>query len=195
MKGSDLSRYAGWSAMAGAGATILGLATLLLFYSLGEPWGTINDVMSMLLALSMAPLWLALYRHCRRAAPTMSLAAFCMGVLAILVVLVFQALLVLRVMRYEQTAVTVPAAFGTLGGTLMMFGYLQRRARSLRRGLAGLGMMAGAGYVLVIAGISLGGQESALTLVGGLMAAVCYPAWAIWFGRMLLLGQINFDAG
>lgn len=191
MTNDKRSRVAGWCAIASAIATILGLVTLLVFYSLGQPWGTINDLTSMLLALSTVPVLLALFRLHRRRAAVISLAALIMGGLALLVAFVFQSLLVLKIIEYEATAVTVPAAFGVFGGALLAHSYLGLRARSLPGVLGWLGIIAGAGYMLVIAGILVGGQESLLTITGGLLAVVCYPIWAIWLGRLLLSGRVT----
>jgi MFS family permease len=194
MTSAELSRYAGWSAFASAIATILGLVTLIMFFTLGQPWGTINDLTSILLALSILPVLLVLHRLHRRDAPILSLATFVLGLLAMLVAAAFQTLLVFRVFAYEQTALVVPGAFAVFGATLMVYNTLARASGSLSRKLAWLGMIAGAGYVLVIAGLILGGQQSPITAAGGLIAVVCYPIWAIWFGRLLLLRKINIES-
>ena len=157
-----------------------------MFFVLGEPWGTINDITSVVLAFSILPVLLALHRLHRRQAPTISLAAFVPGVLAMLVAVVFQTLLIVRAIGFAQTAVVVPAAFGLFGASLMAYGYLSRTNGLLPRNLTLLSMIAGAGYAAVIFGTILGGQEHPLTVVGGLTAVICYPIWAIWFGRILL---------
>ncbi|SRR5258708_15612738 len=194
MTNAKLSRYAGWSALVSAVATILGLVTLLMFYTLGQPWGTINDITSVVLALSILPVLLALHRLHRREAPTVDPAAFVIGVLAMSIAGVFQTLLIMRIIAYAQTAVVVPAAFGLFGASLMVYGYLARANGSLPRRLGLLGILAGAGYVVVIAGIILGGQDHPLTTVGGLTAVICYPIWAIWFGRLLLAGGLTTES-
>jgi hypothetical protein len=191
MPNAELSRYAGWSAFVSAVATILGLVTLIIFFTLGEPWGTLNDITSVILALSIIPVSLMLHRLHRRDAPTISLAALVIGVIAILVAAVFQMLLIIKVITYAQTAVVVPAAFGLFGASLMVFGSLGRTNMSLPRRLTLLSIVAGAGYVLTIAGIILGGQEHPLTAIGGLTAVICYPIWAIWFGRIVLSGKLT----
>ena len=108
-----------------------------------------------------------------------------MGVAALL-----QTLLVINVITFAQTAVTVPAAFGVFGASLMVYGYLSLAKGLLPGRLAGLSIIAGASYVLVITGFILGGQEHPLAAIGGLITVVCYPAWAVWFGRLLLSGKL-----
>jgi hypothetical protein len=195
MSNAELSRYAGWSAIVSAIATVLGLVTLLIFFAQGEPWGTLNDITSVILAFSLLPVLLKLHRLHRRNAPTISLVASVIGVIAVLVAAVFQMLLIIKVITYAQTAVVVPAAFGLFGASLMVFGSLGRTNKSLPRRLTLLSIIVGAGYVLVIAGIILGGQEHPLTVIGGLAAVICYPIWAIWIGRLLLAGALTNEAG
>jgi hypothetical protein len=121
---AELFRYAGWPLFVSAFATILGLVTLIMFFSLGQPWGTINDITSVVLTLSIVPVLLVLHRLHLHKAPTISLAAFVIGVLAMLAVIVFQTLLIIRVIAFAQTAVVVPVAFGLFGASLMVYGYL-----------------------------------------------------------------------
>lgn len=188
-----LSRYAGWSAIVSAIATILGLATLIMFFTLGQPWGAINDITSVVLALSSLPVLLALYRLHRRDAPTISLVAFFIGVIAMLVAVAFQTLLVLGVIAFVQTAVIVPAAFGLFGVSLILFGYCASASGTLSRRLVLLGIVAGSGYIATIAGFLIGGEQHPLTAIGGLIAVLCYPIWAVSFGRLLLSGRLTIE--
>ena len=189
MSNAKLSRYAGWSAIVSAIMTILGLVTLLIFFAQGEPWGTLNDITSVILALSLLPVLLMLYRLHRREAPTIILCTLIIGVIALLAAVIVQSLLIIKVLTYDQTAILAPSAFGLFGATLMVFGFLGRSNASLPRRLIWLSIIAGAGYVLVITGFILGGQAHPLATIGGLMAVLGYPIWAIWFGRLVLSGE------
>ncbi|SRR5258707_15515046 len=191
MTHAKLSGYAGWSALVSAIASILGLVTLIVFFSLGEPWGTINDISSVVQALSILPVLLVLYRLQRDEAPFISLAVFGIGVFGMLIAIVFQSLLIIRVITFAQTAVVSPVAFGLLGIPLLWYGYRAYASGTLPRGLALLSMLAGAGFVALIIGVILGGQEHPLTAIGGLIAGVCYPVWAVWLGRILLSGRLK----
>ena len=190
MISSQLFHYAGWSAYLSAVATIIGFVTIITFFSMGEPFGTINDISSVVIALSTLPILFALYQLHRPVAPIASPVALVIGILAILVAAVFQTLLIIKVIAYAQTAVTVSASFGIFGASLIAFGYLARTNELQPRRLAYLSIIAGAGYVMVIAGFLLGGQENAITTIGGLIAVICYPIWAILFGRLLLSGKL-----
>lgn len=191
MSNAELSRYAGWSAIVSAIATILGLVTLLIFFAQGEPWGTLNDITSVILALSLLPVLLMLYQLHRSDAPSMSLVTFMLGAIGLLAAVVVQSLLIIKVITYAQTAILAPAAFGLFGLSLMVFGFLGRTNPSLPQRLILLSIVAGAGYVLVIAGFILGGQEHPLAAIGGLIAVIGYPIFAIGFGRLLLSGKVT----
>lgn len=182
----ELSPTAGWSALVSAIATILGLVTLIIFFALGQPWGTINDITSVVLALSLLPVLLALHRLHRHNAPAISLAILILSMVALLVVVAFQTLLISGTITFAQTAVVVPVAFGVFGAALVVYGGFAYVDGLLPRRLALLSIAAGIGYIAVIVGFILGGQEHPLAVIGGLMAVICYPIWAIWFGRMIL---------
>jgi hypothetical protein len=191
MSNTELSRYAGWSAIVSAITTVLGLVTLLIFFAQGEPWGTLNDITSVILALSLLPVLLMLYRLHRRDAPRMSLVTLMLGVIGLLAAAVVQSLLIIKVITYAQTAILAPSAFGLFGISLMVFGFLGRTNPSLPQRLILLSIIAGAGYVLVIAGFILGGQEHPLAAIGGLIAVIGYPIWAMWFGQLVLSGKLT----
>jgi hypothetical protein len=181
-----LLNFGGWSAVVSGIATIVGFVTLIAFFALGEPWGTINDITSIFLALSIVPVLLTLHRNQDHFVPVFSLAAFVIGVMAMLVAASFQTLLVLRVIEFAQTAIVVPGAFAVFGVSLLFYSYTTHAIKSLPRRLTWLGMISGTGYILVIAGIFIGGQENPLTAIGGFTAVICYPIWAILYSRILL---------
>ncbi|CAN5460777.1 hypothetical protein BH20CHL7_BH20CHL7_10670 [soil metagenome] len=54
---SDLTtaQLAGVSALVAAVATVVGMVTLLMFFSRGDPWGKVNDAASVVLMLAMIP--------------------------------------------------------------------------------------------------------------------------------------------
>jgi len=187
---SQISRYCSWSAYLSAVATILGFVTIIAFFIVGQPFGTINDVSSAVLALSTLLVLFALYRLHRPVAPKASLAALVIGVIAMLVATALQILLIIKVIEFTQTGVAVPVAFGVLGVSLISYGYLAMTNGLLPRRLSMLAIITGAGYVMVILGFVLGGQEHPLAAIGGLMAVICYSIWAIWFGRLLASGRL-----
>jgi hypothetical protein len=180
----------GWSAYLSAAATVINFVTLAAFFAVGEPFGVINDITTVIHALSMVPLAFVLLDLHRRTAPRLSLGAFVIGVLAMLSAAALSALLVLGLVEVELTLVAVPVAFGVIGVWLVLNNYLGRNSGTLPSGLIWVGIAAGGAFVLVIVGFLLGGQQHPLAAAGGLTAVICYPLWAVWFGRLLLSGRV-----
>lgn len=183
MDKSSLSRFAGWSAFVSAGATIFGFVTLITFFIVGDPFGIMNDVSSVVIVLSALPILYSLYQLHRPAAPTGSLSALIIGVIAALSAAVFQIIFIVTRKTYGNT---VTMSFGFFGVSLVIYGCLALADKLLPRGLAWFGIVAGIGYVLVITGFIISGHNHPLTYIGGLASIIGYPTWAIWLGRQLL---------
>jgi hypothetical protein len=183
MSNNSLFRFAGWSAYLSAAATIFGFVTLITFFVVGEPFGTMNDVSSVVIVLSALPVLFALYQLHRPGSPTGSLIALITGVLATLSAAVFQVIFITTRKEYGDS---VTLSYGVFGLSLVIYAYLALKDKQLPRGLAWFGIVAGVGYVLVITGFILGGENHPLTYAGGLASVIAYPTWAIWLGRQLL---------
>jgi len=170
-------RFAGWCVFLSAIVGIISGLSLALFFILGQPWGTINDSSSVGLAFLVLPLLVHFHRRHRGEFPGLSLSSLIIGFVAMGVAILLQTLLIFQVISFEQTAVVVPLTFGFFGAVLMFHNSLMLRAEELPGGLSILGMLAGAGYVLVIAGFILGGQEHYLTYIGAVLLLIGYPVW------------------
>jgi hypothetical protein len=181
-------RLAGRSAYLSVVVFFASLAFFIGFFSAGQPYGTLNDLASALLALLMVPVALALYRLFRPGARGLSLAATGIGLLGMATVAVLQTLLVFGVVRFEQTLGPVLTAQGLIGVWLLLAGYLTRITRALSSGVTWPGFAAGAGYVALAPGFWLGGQQNPLFILGSLVVLVGYPIWAIRLGRALTSG-------
>ncbi|MBM3124569.1 MAG: hypothetical protein FJZ87_05780 [Chloroflexi bacterium] len=179
-------RLAGWSAILSAIATFLGFVTIIGFFMVGGLFGVINDAISVIGSLAIIPILFALYQLLRSHASAASLGALVIGIIAMLVAAILQALLVFKVITYEQTAVPVPFAYGVVGLSLIAFNAFAYTHKSFSRKLAIWGIVAGAGYVLTIMGFIIGGQNHPLTYIGGLAAVIAYIVWAFWLGRIWL---------
>ena len=183
MDKSSLFRLVGWSAYVSAAATIIGAVTLVIFFSVGDPFGIMNDISSVIIGLTGIIILFALYQLHRSVAPVMSLIAFIVGALAMLTAAVVQSLLVINGTNFGMI---VTVSFGLYGLSLIAYGYLTVVNETLPRRLGWWGIVAGIGYVLVITGFILGGENHPLTYIGGLASIIAYPTWAIWLGRVLL---------
>jgi hypothetical protein len=187
---AELLPCVSWAAYLSAAATVLTFFTGILFFTVGQPFGTINDAASVFQMLFMLPLALALYQTLRPSAPVPVLLASAVGVLGMLIAATLQALLVFRKVEYEQTIGTVLAAGGAVGIWLAVTGVVALVGGVFPAGLAWLGILSGSGYVLLVVGFWIGGQENALFYIGSLVAVIGYSVWAIWLGRAVSIGVL-----
>jgi hypothetical protein len=187
MADAPLLRFAGWSAYIAAIATVVGAVTLVIFFSMGEPFGTINDISSIIIAVTGIPILLALHRLHSAVSYPWSLAALVIGVAALLFAGAAQTSLVLGITRFEQSPDS-SFGFGVFGVAIAVHGCLAWVRNVFPRALAVWGIVAGVGYALVSLGFILGGPDGPLTYAGGAAAVVAYPVWSIWLGRLFLRG-------
>jgi hypothetical protein len=175
-----------WAAYASAAATIVTFATGILFFTVGQPFGTIQDAASALQVLLMLPIAWLLHRLIAPSAAVWSWLALLVGVPGMLVAGSLQVLLVVRRVEYEQTIGAGLSAGGAIGGWLALTGALALVYGLLPVGLAWAGIAAGVGYLLLVAGFWIGGQGHPLFWGGSLVALVGYAVWAIWLGARML---------
>ena len=180
----------GWAAYLSAAATIVTFVTGILFFTAGQPFGTIQDTSSALQVLLMPPISLVLYALFRPYAPALSLLATAVGIAGMLVAGVLQVLLVFRAVQFEPTIRTTLTAGGAIGVWLVLVAALSLTGGILSRGLAWSGIVAGGGYILLVFGFWLGGQQHPLFWTGSLAAVAGYAVWAIWLGHALLSGSL-----
>ena len=82
--------------------TVVGMATLLLFFSRGGRWGRLNDAASVFLMLALIPVALVLAIIELEVVTTIALVVAALGIGAMLALAVLQSLLVARRVTYEQ---------------------------------------------------------------------------------------------
>lgn len=184
MTSTGFLRYAGWSANVTATASIITFVSAILFFSIGQPFGTINDIASVFQVLFMLPLALILYRLNPEHAHLLNIVAVILGISGMITVVVGQSLLVVGVITYQQSLSFVPAG-AAIGGWLVLMS-----SKLLPRRLALTGVLAGIGYLMTVVGFLFGGQESPIFYAGGLILVISYPLWAFWLGRVCLSGKL-----
>jgi len=176
---ADKSAY-----MAGA-ASIVSIVALFVFFAVGGVFGPINDSASVFQFLFLIPIALALYRILAPHSRALSLGATAVGIAAMLVFAVLQALLVFGYVRFEQTLKPVLILSGIVGLWWLSTSILSITRGALPAGLAWVGVVAGVSSVLVLVGFWIGGQEHPLAAVGFLAGGVAIPVWAFWMGKFL----------
>ena len=186
----QLNLFAGWSAVASAGAAILGMVFIFIFFGAGEPFGSLNDLSIAVQVLLMIPVALALHR----ALPSGALASVSLiGLIALVLGAVALAtgsvLLVLRKIGLEQSFRPPFNTYWLIGFWLMIASLLAISAHTLSGGPGWLGVITGIAWITLGLGMWIGGpaaQQSFPVAVGGLVGMMGYSVWAVLLALHLL---------
>jgi hypothetical protein len=82
-------------------AAAVGLVTIALFFSIGQPWGTLNDLSLLVMTLALAPLMLAFYELGGLTPTPLAQAAQAIGWIAVLTWSVVQGLMIVGVVAFD----------------------------------------------------------------------------------------------
>ena len=187
---------AGWSALVAAAATVVGALTLMLFFTRGQPWGTLNDAASVILMLAMVPVALVVAVVQSREQPFPSSYALAVGIFGIIPMLVaawYQALLVAGRVTYEQTKGRVLAAGAFVGLWYVLVGVIG--FRSLGTVLAGSAIVAGIGFIGVGYGFAIANERHPLSAIGGIATLVGSLVFLAVLGTRLVTGDLTSPSG
>ena len=180
----------GWAALLSAVATLGTFGTSILFFAVNPSFGKINDAVSVVQAVLMLPVAVAMALLTHPVNGMLALLALVVGSLAMVVTAVLQVLLVFGRVRFEQTIGAVLAAGAAMGLWFILSNALAGAGGPLPWGLVAWGIAAGIGYLLAAVGFHRGGQHHPLFYAGGLLVIVGYTIWAVWLGCLLLTGAL-----
>ena len=172
-------------------ATVAGVVALVaigLFFAIGQPFGTINDLALLVMTLALLPIMLAHYElggvvplwpaRLSLLGASLAVGGWALIQLAMIVGLV--------TFDYEHGATGAFAAEAALqvvigawiGGASLLAGpWLPTLTR-------GLGVVAGLGTIVMSLGLLAGGVNHPLTYVGGMGYQVVLPVWAYLLSRV-----------
>lgn len=211
MNGSNM-QMVGWTAIAGGVIGVIGFISLALLFTIGEPFGTINDLLAIPSSLLLLPLVFALYRlsldH-----PIVSLFATLAGLVGFVATAVGSVLLVTRQISFEQSLITGIGGFGLVGLWVLLTSTIALRTHALPAGMAWTGLALGLTPALALlvvpraeaiartlegmAGQSAGFQMSPLLMIVFALGVLSYaglPFWFIWIGRLFTSGRLVTQA-
>ena len=173
-----------WAAIAG----VVALVAIVLFFTVGQPFGTINDLALIVMVLSLGPVMLAHYElggvvplwpaRLSLAGAVAAAAGWSALQLAFVIGLVD--------FDYDRAATGAFAVSNLLqlviglwiaGASLLAGTWLPTTVRLL-------GIVAGVGTALLSLGLLLGGRSHPLSYAGGLGYLVVLPTWAFLLGRV-----------
>jgi len=189
------ARRSAVAAYIAAVAAVIGLVTISLYFWIGQPWGTINDVAVLVMTAAVAPLMLAFWELGGWTPTPLALLAQTAGWLAVATWVVVHTLFILRALTFDYAA---PASDGLAIESVaqIVIGLWIAGASLLAGAWLGwqrwLGLVTGVGWALVGVGLLVGGMDHALTYAGGIGYLVLFPVWAFVMGR--LFSRIASDA-
>ncbi|HET9347370.1 MAG TPA: hypothetical protein VFO05_16880 [Candidatus Limnocylindrales bacterium] len=183
---------AGFSALTAAVATVVGAVTLMLFFARGQPWGTINDVSSVVLMLAMIPVALVTAVFLMERLTTVALVVAAIGIAGMVAAAVLQALLVAGRVTYDGSVTAVLTAGGVVGVWYTLTGLLA--GGTALQWLAGLAIASGVGFVAIMIGFRLGRERHPLSIGGGLVVLVASTAFLTLLGNGLVSGDLVVPA-
>jgi hypothetical protein len=190
----DLGWLAGPSAIVAAVATVVGAVTLILFFAKGQPWGTINDVSSIVLMLATIPVALSI-----PAPPASWLRDWQGGIAAVGIVgmvgaAVAQGLLVARVATYERLLPWTLGFGAVVGVWYLLVGFagigssLFFETDLIR--LETLAIASGISFIALGYGFLRGNERHPLSVIGGLVLVVTSTWFLAWIGLEFISGDI-----
>lgn len=194
MTGADFARLAGLSAWLAAAMTVVGAITLLVFFSRGGRWGAWNDASSVVLMLAMIPVALVLTLISLDVVTTLALVIGAIGIGAMLVFAVLQALLVAGRVTYDRWKGAVLAT-GAVVGVWYLLLAISTGSTALPDGLRLAAAVAGVGFIAVGIGFARGGQQHPLSQAAGLALLVASLVFQGWIGALLVGGSLTIPAG
>ena len=185
-------RRAALAAYVVAAAGLVAAVTVILFFVIGDPWGTINDIALLILTAGIAPLMLAFWELGGLTPTPLARLAQVSGWIAVAVWCVAQSLFIAGALDfdYERPAT---GALAVESVALIVIGLWIAGANLLAgswlNSIRWFGLAAGLGFVLLPIGMLLGGLDHPLTYAGGIGSTIVLPVWAFLMGRHL--GEIS----
>ncbi len=188
----------GWVAIATGIAGLLGLAFIILFFTVGQPFGTLNDICIGLTAiLSVVLVWM-LYPSHHAQSPLLSQVALVIAMFGAILVMVGSVLAISGVKGWFLSGLYMAAGNAMIGLWLLGLSYSALRDNSLPHSLVIFGLISG--VILALGLVTIPGifrgidtQEYELTIFNYIWWAsslgylALYPTWCILLGRILLL--------
>ena len=180
-----IERWAPSFAILSASSWLIALITISLFFAIGQPWGTINDVASFVQWAAAIPLVIVIYQS-QQARALIALFVAVLGLAALIVACGLTVLLLAQVLTFQQQGTPTAVAGGVFGLWLVLAAALWLGGSPLPGPLLALMAVAGAGTVAGVVGFVGFGSSHWLTYAGGAVGGLAYPAWGYWLGILLL---------
>jgi len=189
----------GWLAIATGIVGLFSVAFIILFYTVGAPFGMLNDISNGLLAILTGILAALLYAQYRAQSPFLSLVALILALIGVVLVPVGSALVLSGRTGWFLAGTYTAAGFGAMGLWLVGLNFSTQQGDAWPQSLIIAGIVIG--VIMALGLVAIPGMFSGIdawesspwyvsyvgVAAGSLGWLVLYPIWCIWLGRMLLL--------
>ena len=189
-------RPAGWLAIAIAAVTVIGVASLMLFFMFEGIFGMLNDMCNGLEALLSAALAWQLFPWMRSHTRRLSSVALVVAWAGALIATSGSALIIFDVTGWYLAGLYTMLGYALIGVWLFGFNYAARQSYWWPRRLVRLGLLAAVCMAIgLLAGPGIFGRLDDpgaapvfvnIGLLGSLGWMFLYPFWCLWLGRLLL---------
>lgn len=186
----NLLDLVGVSALVAAVTTILGAVFLVLFFAKGQPWGSLNDLASIVLMLAMVPVAIALGRLGEGVYGIIAWGVTGLGVVGMLSAALGQSLLLARVYSYESLLPWTLGSGAIVGVWYVLVGILGLEfvaTRNYSPLLIALAIASGIGFISLGFGFLRGNERHPLSIAGGFVVLVASTGFLGWIGFVTLL--------
>lgn len=184
----DIVRRAAIAGYVIGAAGLVALVTIGLFFWIGQPWGTINDLALVIMTGAIPFLMLAFWELGGLTPTPLALVAQVGGWLAAGVWCVTHLLFVGGVVDIDYSAAAT-GAFAVEAVALIVIGLWIGGANLLAgpwlNQMRWVGVVTGAGVAVYAIGTLVSGGEGMLVYIGGLAYLVLLPVWALMISRYL----------
>lgn len=178
---------------------ILAAILLIMFFMVGQPFGTLNDIFNGLAGISSGILAWMLYTEYRATSPSLFRVGIVLAWVGVISVVIGSILVTLEITGWVLAGLYSSAGTALIGLWVLVFNYSMMKNNLLTRNLNLWGLVAG---VLMVTGLVVlpgifSGFDSETTVpwylyVAGLSAlgGIIYIIWCIRLGKILLSGKL-----
>jgi len=195
------SRTPGWLAIAIGAVALVGVVSLILFFTFGSLFGTLNDLCIAIEAILSALLAWVLYPAHQALSPRLSQFMLAAALAGALVAFIGSAFIIFDITGWFLAGLMNFFGFALFGLWLLGLNYLARRMDRWPRRLVQLGLVSGASMAIgLLTGPGIFGRVDNPELapwfwydapVASLGWLLLYPIWSFWLGRLILMNRLT----
>lgn len=205
------NQFVGWTAIVGGVVGVVSFVSLVLLFVVGEPFGTLNDLLAIPVAMLVTPLIIALFRLHAAEQAVLSTLAMLLGLAGFWATAIGGGLLVLDRISFAQSLLPGIGGFGLIGLWLLINSALALGAHTLPRGVAWFGLLLALAPTLALGAVlrvgnvaamlaSFGGQSAGVApvsplayafIIVGAMSYAAMPVFLIVLGRLFLSDRLG----